>query len=129
MITFRKGPADGQTLRLRRAPVCLRVVRDARGTFDALDQSGDSPRTGEVVWVYVLASWPTHYHICDRGRGGKSLSGWWPEAEYRYFPDQPGEAVLLDNDRWCSWCEANREKLTEFFNAGVLEIRRNGGGA
>lgn len=60
MIEFLDGPAGNKTLELRRAPVYLRVVIDADGNIDALDQLDDRPKEDERittgVWMMRLAS-------------------------------------------------------------------------
>jgi len=43
MTRFLDGPAQGETLMLRRAPILLRVTRDPMGNFDGLDQLDDRP--------------------------------------------------------------------------------------
>lgn len=52
MTTFTDGPAAETVLELRRAPKFLRVVRDADGTVDALDQLNDTPKPSpDPAWL------------------------------------------------------------------------------
>lgn len=52
MIRFLDGPAEGVALALRSAPERLRVVLNADGRWDALDQPEDEPKPGETVFWY-----------------------------------------------------------------------------
>ena len=114
MITstrFIDGPAASVNLNLRRAPVFLRVTFGLSGVWDALDEAGDTPRPDEVVYAYVLATKPGMCHMSGRTPGGKR----WGEArmtgEYRFIPDQPRGAALLDTTAWRAWCAANLGRL------------------
>ena len=62
MITFFDGPAAGQVLACRRAPVFLRVVK-SRTKWDALDQPGDTPNPGEHLYAYLLPGKPEWMHL------------------------------------------------------------------
>ena len=67
MIQFLDGPAAGHPMRLRRAPIFLRVVVDEKtGEVDALDQINDSPRPGEAMHAYRITEKPSHYHLVIR---------------------------------------------------------------
>jgi hypothetical protein len=99
MVKFLDGPAVGEVLQLRRAPLLLRVVRDARGKWDALDQLSDAPDRGETIFVYYVTGKPTDVHI-NAGRKG---SGWYKFAEYRFFEHQPTDHSMRDTAAWRSW--------------------------
>jgi hypothetical protein len=100
MVRFLDGPAANVVLSLRRVPMFLRVVIDADGTVDALDQLDDEAKPSEEIWVYRLEGEPTRMHVCRRGPGRGCSSVW--HAEYRQCPQQPDEAVR-DNAAWQAW--------------------------
>lgn len=116
MSRFIDGPAGGVELSLRRAPIMLRVVHMAprSAPWDALDQPGDSPAQGELVYVYRMLpadrSSVMRYHLSCRGKG-KSASGWYESASYEFLPDQPGDQHTRDNKAWAAWCDANKDHL------------------
>jgi len=104
VIKFLDGPAAGQCLALRRAPIFLRVVVNRYGdkkTWDALDQLGDTPKAGEDIFAYRLASQPRHMHLC---RSPRRLSGYYAMADYRFVGQQPDDATLRNADKWRAWC-------------------------
>lgn len=106
-MNFLDGPAKGAILSLHRSPVFLRVVIDADGTPDALDQLDDVPRPSEKIHVYILASEPTWVHYCRRGgRGGREII-----ADYRLYENQPTDAVARDFDKWNEWTLAESKKI------------------
>lgn len=106
MIQFLDGPAEGETLMLRRAPHFLRVVISPRGNVDALDQIDDEPRPRERIFVYRLASTPSRYHIRCSPR---SSSGMFMQAKYRLFDPQPADEVLRDTKEWQAWASLQAE--------------------
>jgi hypothetical protein len=135
-ISFEDGPAAGQVLRLRRAPLFLRVTYDAGGdVWDGLDQLGDVPNSDEQIYVYERVG-PTGVMMVDgtgpdgRRKGWQILTG-----EYRLYPQQPAEDVLRDNAAWQAWClqvcplavrpapssGAAQPQLFETSNAGVFK--------
>lgn len=131
MTKFLDGPAEGVVLPLRRAPVMLRAVRSRNGTWDALDQPEDEPRTGETIFVYRLTAEPTYLHLSCSGKGGKRASGFYAMAEYRLLPEQPAEQETRTTAAWATWCDANRERL-DLPRGGPktdLSSARPGGGA
>lgn len=107
MITFRDGPAKGQTLQLRRAPFLLRVVQAADRSWDALDQLDDKPKRNEQIIVYQLDPQTlTRYHLsCGRWGG----SGWYMSGEYFVLEPQPDEEHLRETDAWRRWATQQTE--------------------
>lgn len=106
MITFWDGPAKGEKLSLGRAPEFLRVVIDADGTIDALDQLDDQPEPDEEIYVYrQIPGTLSGGFACTRGKGCRRLIF----ADYRLCETQPEAAVLRDNVRWQAWCHATWE--------------------
>lgn len=109
MVKFLDGPAEGQVLALRRAPLLLRVVRDQAGEFDALDQLEDEPREGEAITVYRRIGEAARVHL--KMRKG---SGWYQLAEYRVLPVQPLDQVARRREGWQAWARtAARVQLEE----------------
>lgn len=107
MINFLDGPANGQRLMLRRAPIFLRVELK-NGKWDALDQISDEPQQGALLYVYRLASEVGTCHMnFGRGKGG-----WYSIADYRYYGDdrQPPETVMQDLSQWHTWCVEAHKK-------------------
>jgi hypothetical protein len=104
MTTFLDGPAKDAVLMLKRSPLLLRVVRDPRGEWDALDQLDDTPRAEESIAVYARRGEAGSVHICSRGRRGAG-SGWFSAATYLHVAAPPPEAVLRDTARWREWCQ------------------------
>lgn len=100
--SFYDGPAKGCHLELRRTPVFLRVVIDQQGEVDALDQLDDEAREGETVHVYHLKEKPATAFVCSRGRGGSSCRGV-RIATYHFYPTQPSQDLLRDNEAWGRW--------------------------
>lgn len=111
MIRFNNGPAAGQTLYLKRAPLFLRAVQSKNGDWDALDQLDDEPKAGETVHVYRQVSNQGMVHIRASGKGAKAISGFWPMASYELFDVQPDEETGRDNVKWAAWCYEQAEKI------------------
>lgn len=111
MTTFVDGPAAGQHLSLKRAPVFLRVVVADGGLsgpkWDALDQLCDTPQRKEVIYAYRIVGQPSMVHI-NRGRRGGS--GFYQMAQYRLVLEQPSDAVMRSNFEWRAWCESRGER-------------------
>jgi hypothetical protein len=120
VIEFLDGPARGQFLDLRRAPVVLRVVRSSRGKFDALDQPGDVATADETIFPYLLACTPTQMHIyAAKSAGG---SRWVACGVYELLAPlgvEPTDSTMRDNARWFDWCEANKPELLDRHRAAV----------
>lgn len=102
MTRFLDGPAAGiPPLYLKRAPKYLRVVRSAAGTWDALDQLTDTPKSDETIIAYVMVSGPTWVHVRrDRRHGG---SGFFQGGEYRVVDPQPADEVMRSTSSWRAW--------------------------
>lgn len=110
MSKFLDGPAAGQHLALRRAPVMLRVVQGPGGKWDALDQLDDEPAADETIHLYrMVPDTLTTMHLCVRGKG-RAASDFYAMGDYRYVEPQPDEATLRDRGRWVEWCDALRAK-------------------
>ncbi|MES2596044.1 MAG: hypothetical protein V4662_11940 [Verrucomicrobiota bacterium] len=110
MTTFTNGPAQGQTLMLRRAPFFLRVVKDG-SNIDALDQLSDEPAVNEAVHVYIrqpgAEANAIHLNV-GRGKDGKRGGGWFSRATYQLCPVQPGDDVVRSVKAWESWCQQHK---------------------
>lgn len=106
MTRFIDGPAEGQSLSLKRAPVFLRVVfNHTTETWDALDRLEDEPELGEDVHVYWLNSKPGICHLHSRKPGA---SGWFTIAEYKHCNTLSiSQIELRDNNQWYLWVRAN----------------------
>lgn len=103
MITFLDGPAKGQSLQLKRAPLFLRVVHGPDG-WDALDLLSDSPRPMESILVYQLQGQPGTMHI----HASKGQGGWFVWGQYRLLTQpQPEDKDTRETARWRAWCLAN----------------------
>jgi len=101
---FLDGPAAGQVLMIRRAPMFLRVVFN-HGTkqWDALDQLADKPHPSETVYAYQLVENRGVIHICSRGKRG--ASGYFAMADYAVVGLQPDRETMRLNTKWQAWCE------------------------
>lgn len=115
MTKFVDGPADGQTLMLKRQPLFLRVVRDGAGKWDALDQLHDSPRHGEEAFVYV--------HVADDGCVFVRPGGMYRTTRYALFPQQPSQAVLRDTVAWRGFTAVNYDEAVRFRETWQQENR------
>jgi hypothetical protein len=109
MTHFTDGPAEGQTLMLRRAPFFLRAVQSADGEWDALDHIDDTAAPCERVVVYQMEGEPTWCHIRMSGKrhGG---SGVYRGGAYKLAADPPPDDVARDNARWREWCAVEGQK-------------------
>jgi hypothetical protein len=103
MTTFLDGPAEGQTLLLKRAPIFLRVVKGG-GKWDALDQPEDQPTPDEEIYAYRIEGEPGVCHVDVRGARG----GFYTLAQYRLVPTQPEDRELRNTMSWRRWCLANQ---------------------
>lgn len=108
MIEILDGPAAGAVLSLRSAPHFLRVVVDASGKVDALDQPADVPEDGETIHVYVVD--PASLSVVYIRPGGRYAMG-----RYRHLPvDTTGFA---NRARWVEWVRGSGNACAE--NAGL----------
>lgn len=114
MIRFLDGPAGGVLLTLRRAPQYLRVVRDAQGQWDALDQLDDQPAVGETIFAYRMASFDGSAHYCGRDAKGKRFGRTEAHAAYRYIDPQPEPLWLCNNTHWQAWAIAQGPALPQY---------------
>lgn len=113
MLRFLDGPAAGKTLTCTRAPIYLRVVEDADGTFDALDQLTDVPEPGERIHVYRMAEDHGMVHYDGRDKQGRRFGRTEQCADYRLNPEQPDDATVRDTALWRAWCQAHRPPRQE----------------
>lgn len=112
MTTFHDGPAQGQTLMLRRAVCYLRVVVSRDGHWDALDQPDDTVGADETVYAYliIMNPRPSMIHI----RAAKGRGGFFTIAKYRFCLDQPSQEVMRDEQRWGEWCRSDHAELEKY---------------
>lgn len=112
MSNFINGPAHGIHLNLGRSPYFLRVVKDPRDRWDALDQLADEPSPQEEIHVYRLASKPMTAHIDGRdAKTGKRFGRWMSIADYVYHDEQPDDRTARNTDAWRAWCADHANKL------------------
>lgn len=101
MTTFIDGPAKGQTLQLRRAPIFLRVVWDG-SKWDALDQLDDKMLAHEKGYAYQLSERPGAMHI-NYGGKRRNESGFYPMSKYKLCPRQPLQSIMRVNTTWVDY--------------------------
>lgn len=106
MTAFLDGPAKGQNLLLKNAPLFLRVV-EAFGKWDALDAPGDRPSPNETLYAYRLKERLGNVHLNCGRRGG---SGFYTTASYEVCLDQPAQEQMRSESGWSEWCAAQGEK-------------------
>lgn len=102
MTKFLDGPAVGEGLMLKRAPLFLRAVKGPSGKWDALDQLTDTPSADETIVVYRLVNGPWTVHL-NMGRKG---CGWYQGGEYHVVAEQPSDAEMRTTAAWQTWCRA-----------------------
>lgn len=107
MTTFKNGPADGQTLMLKRTPIYLRVtLKQKAGKIiaDALNEIGDTPQDDEELFAYIVTARPVaHVHMnCGRGRGG-----FFPIVQYTFIEEQPSDEIMRDQAAWEKWVDSH----------------------
>jgi hypothetical protein len=127
MTTFSNGPAAGQVLNLRRAPLFLRLVQDLAGAWDALDQLHDTPRPDETIVVYRLVSNDGPIHLNMRGRQGRRCGGTFQRATYAVVEEQPDDATLRTTASWRQWAQGQAEVQTPAPSAEDLDAGDRGG--
>lgn len=102
MTTLIDGPAAAKRLMLRRCARFLRVVVNAKGEIDALDQPDDKPAADETIYAYEVVGKPGAVHLNTRGQPG---GGFYPIAEYKFITEQPPQAVMMNRREWFDWTE------------------------
>ena len=102
------GPCKGDYL-VKRSPVFLRAVIDAKGEIDVLDQVEDTPKKTEKIYVYKRIGESTWCHI---KMGKRSQSGYYALANYCYMPDVDGEQ-LRDTAKWQIWVTEQQSSLSK----------------
>lgn len=102
MTTFIDGPAKGQVLQLKRAPIFLRVVQNGC-SFDGLDQIGDEPEETEIIYVYQIMERPAG-HV-------STAKGTYPIARYRLFDPQPLDSQIRQDHAWKGWTQRTWDTL------------------
>lgn len=107
MTTKFNGPASGIRLTLRRAPLFLRLVLDAAGKWDALDQPDDEPGPSEEIHAYrkVSDDGGGFMDYTDRATGRRKGFAF-QSATYAFVDPQPDDATLRDTEKWRAWCLA-----------------------
>lgn len=105
MTRFLDGPAEGQTMLLRNAPLVLRAVQGPDGRWDALDMPTDQPAPHEAVVLYERVSAAGFVHV-RASKGG----GFYASADYRVRADQLDDAIVRNQPAWRAWLtdEINR---------------------
>lgn len=99
MTKFLGGPAEGKVLQLRRSPLFLRVVVKGK-EIDALDQLTDSPRPGELIYIYRRTKQDGVIHVHRAGSRG----GFYPIAEYTFHDRQAHDSEVRGTGAWQAWC-------------------------
>lgn len=96
-----------------RTPVMLRAVIDiVSGNLDALDQLDDSATNLEQISLYWMLSKPMVMFLDYSGKR-KHESGMYIVADYHFFPAQPEDHVLRNNNTFTYWCDRNRDTIME----------------
>lgn len=99
------GPAGPRDLWNERATRFLRVVVNAEGKVDCLDQEWDEPTSTETIHVYRLVEGSYHGRsfvtLAARPRRCINVA----TGDYQYMPEVDGESVR-DNAAWRAWVSA-----------------------
>lgn len=101
MTTFLDGPAQGETLQLKRSPRFLRVTQNGP-VFDALDQLDDEPEETEIIYVYEIVEPPRGYVT--------TTTGIYPIAQYRFITPPPGDGLVRRTHAWRGWTTRQAKK-------------------
>jgi len=88
-----------------RTPDFLRVVIDADGTIDALDQFNDMPKPTERICVYRINHAKEFLGFACGRDGCTPLI----DAVYDYVLDQPEDHEIRETAAWCAWTQAKAE--------------------
>lgn len=113
MMRLVDGPAAGETLAIRRAPILLRVAkntlaRNKERVWDALNDLEDVAKPHETLHLYMLMAKPQMVHLKMANR---RASGFYAMGFYKFLPEQPDDATMRDNAKWSAWCDANEQRL------------------
>lgn len=111
MTRFLDGPAAGEVLMLKRAPVFLRVVRNSAGAWDALDIPSDTPSADETIHVYRREGRPGWIHVNRSKKAGGHFTG--TTASYRLIDPQPHDLTLRDRAQWEAWARGAWDRVLE----------------
>lgn len=98
-ISIIDGPAQGQRLYLRRAPLFLRVTNDR-------PEAGMFEMYGKWGALALVADVPGQHQLLFAYRRISNDGGTYPTATYCLVADQPADEVMRDNDQWQAWCRA-----------------------
>jgi hypothetical protein len=105
VIRFGDGPAVGELLALKRAPLYLRAVFNGQTSkWDALDQLADVPGPEELLVVAYRRVGPARGCMVDWTVKGRKVGGRFASANYEVVAEQPDAATLRETDRWRAWC-------------------------
>jgi hypothetical protein len=86
------GPCGPRLLLNERAPRFLRVVVDAKGDVDCLDQLADTPAPGERIHVYErVPGTDGDFGFVTLARPKRCVRV--PTSDYRHRPDVDGEQL------------------------------------
>lgn len=117
MTKLEDGPAAGNVLNLRRAPLLLRVTITPAGEVDALDQLDDEPAPHEAIHVYLLGREPMTGFVDGTDKRGRRFGHQITIAAYFHYERQPSDADARDSQRWQLWCQENRNHANETHRA------------
>lgn len=113
-MNFLDGPAKDCGVRLNRAPIYLRMVRDRRtGAWDGLDKLDDFARTAEEIFAYKQVayhgsgSWDGIDPKTRRRTGGRLHL-----CDYAVIEPQPDDATMRNNAAWRAWAQEQHEATT-----------------
>ena len=99
MMRLTDGPAEGQSFRISRAPLFVRIV-EGPGGWDILNMLDDRIQENERPYCYVWQDIPTVAHFRQ-----KTGSGWRALGLYRLFEPQPRLEIMMDQDKWEAWVD------------------------
>ena len=108
MTSFVDGPARGQKLILRHAPLYLRVVCSGGGAcevWDALDLLSDEPAENEKIFAYRSVGGVIRGHLQTMKKGGGRGGIWFEGSSYVLVEPQPTDKAMRDSDAWREWCQ------------------------
>lgn len=119
MVSCADGPARGERLRIKRAPILLRVVHSHARGWDALDEIGDTPTPDETIYVYVLQGEPSVCFVDGRDpKTGRRCGEMRRVGTYAVAAEQPDGSTLRDTAAWRSWCASIQNRLVPAWAKG-----------